>query len=142
MLIAVGLVLGFLLGIPVTIHWIRASGTGGTTGPHFSVVLYTAAPGARPIAFWTDDQRCGDAGEYRLTYDLPVKGKGKAIGYRLSHADCAVTLFDGSSGTGHGEPLVADGRFHRLGTRISGRVSSLTAYSCCNGKLINDKPDG
>jgi DNA-binding SARP family transcriptional activator len=147
MFVAIGLALGLLIGIPVLIHGIRASGgssgIGGTAGPHFSVVLYAAAsPGATPTAFWTDDQRCGNADEYRLTYDLPAKGKGRAIAYRLSHADCAVKLFDGSGGSGYGEPLVADGRFHRLDVRISGRVSSVVAYSCCNGKLINDKPDG
>jgi DNA-binding SARP family transcriptional activator len=144
-LVAIGLAMGLLLGIPVTIYGIRTfgapSGAGGTAGPHFSVALYAAAsPGAAPIAFWTDDQRCGNADEYRLTYDLPAEGKGRAVGYRLAHADCGVKLFDGSGGSGYGEPLVADGRFHPLDSHISGHVSSVVAYSCCNGKIINKKP--
>jgi hypothetical protein len=41
--------------------------------------------------------------------------------------------------SGYGEALIADGTFRPLDARISGRVASLVAYTCCNGKLIDGK---
>jgi DNA-binding SARP family transcriptional activator len=136
-----GVTIGLILGTPLTLLGMRVFGGSAhgtaSTGAHFSVILYApASPGAAPSAFWTDEQRCGNADEYRLTYDLPTKGKGRAVGYRLMHADCAVKLFDGSGGSGHGEPLLADGKFHLLDAPVRGRVLSVVAYSCCNGNII------
>jgi DNA-binding SARP family transcriptional activator len=143
MWVGIGVVVGVVLGAPVsTLVWHAVAGRPqkkAAEGPHFSLTLFTRGS-AGPSAFWTDDQRCGTADEYRLTYDLPVGGKGRAVGYRLTHADCGVKLFDGSGGSGYGEPLLADGRFHALDPHISGHVSSVVAYSCCNGKIIKATP--
>jgi transcriptional regulator with XRE-family HTH domain len=107
-----------------------------TSSPYFTVDLLATPPGSAQRAFWTDTAPCGSAYEYRLTYDLPPTARNRAMAYRVEHADCTVKLFDGLSGNGYGEILVADNRVHDLSPRIIGTGVSVVAYSCCNGTVL------
>lgn len=107
-----------------------------TSNPYITVDLLATPPGSAQRTFWTDTAACGSAHEYRLTYDLPPTARHRATAYRVEHADCTVKLFDGPSGNGYGEILVADNRVHALSPRIIGTGVSVVAYSCCNGTLL------
>ncbi|HEX6468650.1 MAG TPA: helix-turn-helix transcriptional regulator [Streptosporangiaceae bacterium] len=111
-------------------------GSAGTTGPHFSVTLLEPARTRGTTAIWSFNARCGNADEYRLVYDLPISVQHRATAYRLDHADCTIKLFDGSGGSGVGEPLANDQRLHPVPPELARRGSSIVAYSCCNGTVI------
>jgi transcriptional regulator with XRE-family HTH domain len=121
-----------------------ASGDGsnepsGTNGPHFSVTLRESARQGI-TAIWSFNARCGNADEYRLVYDLPIAVQRRASAYRLDHADCTIKLFDGIGGSGIGEPLTNDQKLHPVPPELARRGSSIAAYSCCNGTVLDHHP--
>jgi transcriptional regulator with XRE-family HTH domain len=134
------LVIGAVLGIgaPQLPKIVSRSGhPAGTNGPHFSVTLLEPARPQGTTAIWSFNARCGNADEYRLVYDLPISVQHRATAYRVDHADCTVKLFDGIGGSGIGEPLANDQRLHLVPPALARRGSSIVAYSCCNGTILN-----
>jgi transcriptional regulator with XRE-family HTH domain len=141
LLLAVGALLG--LGAAPTIRFLTHSGhaasrTSGTTGPHFSVsLLEQTGTASKATVIWSFNARCGNADEYRLVYDLPISVQHRATAYQVDHADCTLKLFDGIGGSGIGEPLTNDQQVHPVPPKLARVGSSLVAYSCCNGTVIN-----
>lgn len=133
--VAIGLVVG--LAVQPLVARIASSTVSVTDGPYFTIDLLVSSSGSAQRMMWTDTARCGNADEYRLTYDLPTGAQHRATAYRVRHADCTVKLFDGISGTGYGEILNADNEIHALSPRISTDGVSIVAYSCCNGQLLS-----
>ncbi|MFC4907034.1 helix-turn-helix domain-containing protein [Actinomadura gamaensis] len=142
LLVAAGVLLGVAGSQVVTVveGWNAHPSGSAVRGPHFSVTLMEQTGGAAATAIWSFNSRCGNADEYRLTYDLPISVQHRATAYRLDRADCTVKLFDGVGGSGVGEPLADDQKLHPVPPELVRRGSSLVAYSCCNGTVLKPRP--